>query len=204
MSVVARFAVGSPDDYRSAIWWLGVNGANAWVAAKPRESWWRLTVQSNANGRLVNSTESGPTPPETGGAVLRAWRPAGPERMSWEHGFTIMVPTLGPVNPLPHIGDRNLDLVDWSAPAPEGHSVNFKLWSASTAPKGEHIATLALSGGDVVLMRTYDPVPVGLMRYFRSSVGYAPTIDAPGSLVNYDTGDDHEALLFDLPFHSPH
>lgn len=202
MTTIARFAVGGPDDYRSAIWWLGVDETDAWVAAKPRGTWWRLTVHPDARGRLADPSGSGPTPPGPGGTLLRVWRPSGPVRTSWKHGFTILVPTLGPMEPKAHGSGEELDGVDWAPPAPEGQAVKFSLWAVDDAPDGDRIATLPLPSGDATLVRTYEPVPDGLMRYFRTSMSYAPTSEESGSLVNYDTGADYEALLFDLPLHS--
>ncbi len=203
MKAVMGFAVGGPADYRSAVWWLGVDGADAWVAAKPRDTWWRLTVPPNAWARLTDSGESGPAPPGPGGNVTHAWRPPGPPRTSWTRGFTIMVPTLGHMEQLARPASADSDLVHWSPAAPVGQSVNFTLWAAGAVPQADHIATLPLPGGDAALVRTYEEVPDGLMRYLRRSMGYAPVDQAPGSLVNYDRGADGEALFFDLPLHSP-
>ncbi len=203
MNEVLRFAVGSPTDYRSAIWWLGVDGADAWVAAKPGGTWWRLTVRPDARARLADSGESGPTPPGPQGNVMHAWRPPGPARTSWKRGFTISVPTLGPVEDRAHPADADLDRVDWSPAAPAGQSVRFTLWAAGAAPEGDHLATLPLPAGDVTLVRTYEPVPDGLMRYFHTAMDYSHASEAQGSLVNCDRGTDGEALMFDLPLHSP-
>ena len=203
MTTIARFAVGSPDDYQSAVWWLGVDGADAWVAVKPRGTWWRLTVHPDARRRLTDPAGSGPTPPGPGGTLLRLWRPPGPARSSWEHGFTIVVPTLGHMDPLAHPAGTDHDPIEWCPAAPAGQAVHFALWAGDHIPEGDHIATLPLPGGDATLVRTYEPVPDGLTRYFHTSMGYATAGDAPGSLVNLDTGADGEALLFDLPLHSP-
>lgn len=196
---VLRFAVGGPDDYRSAVWSLGVDGADAWVAAKPRGIWWRLTVKPDARARLTDSGEAGPTPPGPEGNATHGWRPPGPPRTNWKRGFNIVVPTLEDIGRLGRPPGEDLGLVDWSPAAPTGQAVRFTLWAADSAPKGDHLATLPVPGGDATLVRTYEPIPDGLMRYFHTAVGYAHAGVETCSLVNCDRGIEGEALLFDIP-----
>ncbi|MDE2766330.1 MAG: hypothetical protein OXI25_07885 [Chloroflexota bacterium] len=203
MEAVAKFGVGGSGDYRSAVWSLGVDGENAWLAAKPAGAWWLLTVRPDACGLLTLHDDGGPTLPRSGGNLVRRWRPPGPARMSWSHGFTLIVPTLGAMEARSRADVDTGDGVLWSAPAPIDHAVVFALRSAEAA-KGETLAVLRLPGGEKALTRAYQPVPAALMDYFRRAMRFAPEADGGvGSLVHYDTGGGHEALFFDLPLHSP-
>ena len=201
MEAVAKFGVGGPGDYRSALWSLGADGENAWLAAKPAGAWWLLTVRPDACGLLTLHDDGGPAPPREGGNLVRRWRPPGPARASWSRGFTLIVPTLGAMETRPRADADNAIL--WSEPAPAGHAVVFALRSAD-ATEGDTLAVLRLPGGEKALTCAYQPVPDALMDYFRRAMRFAPAdTGAAASLVPYDTGADREALLFDLPLHSP-
>ena len=202
METTARFGVGGPDDYRSAVWSLGTDGENAWLAAKPAGAWWRLTIRPDACGLLTLHDEAGPTPPRSGGNMVRRWRSPGPPRTSWSRGFTIIVPTLGAMEARPRTEGGAGGAVAWTEAAPAGHAVVFALRSPEAA-EGETLAVLRLPGGEKLLTRAYQAIPDALMDYFRRSMRYAPKGGGVGSLVNYDTGAGHEALFFDLPVHSP-
>lgn len=202
METIAAFGVGGPDDYRSALWSLGTDGDNAWLAAKPAGAWWRLTIRPDACGLLTLHDETGPTPPRSGGNMVRRWRPPGPPRTSWSHGFTIVVPTLGAMEPRPRTDAGAGGATLWTEAAPVGHAVVFALRSPEAA-EGETLAVLRLPGGEKLLTCARQTVPDALMDYFRRSMRYAPKGGGAQSLVNYDTGAAHEALFFDLPAHSP-
>ena len=202
METIAKFGVGGPGNYRSAVWLLGTDGENAWLAAKPTGAWWRLTVRPDACGLLTLHDDEGPTPPRTGGDLVRRWRPPGPTRSSWSHGFTILVPTLGPMEQRPRADGGADGAVLWTEPAPVGHAVVFALRSTEEA-EGEELTALRPPGGEKTLTCAYEPVPNALMDYFRRAMRFAPKSAGVGSLVNYDTGSGREALFFDLPLHSP-
>jgi hypothetical protein len=145
-----RFAVGSLDEYRSAIWQIWTQRDEIYLACRFFDGWMKISIHKSGVIRQALTSESGLTMPSSDDRVLTSWTRAQPFQPGWTVGITVLVPHTETVGVLTHLqSDRTVDIC-WTETPPFGHCVE---WNVLLQDPGRppHELQLMLGKGDRIL-----------------------------------------------------
>jgi hypothetical protein len=100
-----RFAVGSPDEYRSAIWRLWVQGNDVYLAARVLTGFIKISLHRSGIWRLAWTDQSGIRTQGSSDRVEARWQRPQEFRQGWTQGPAVIVPNSGIQRPFRHPPD---------------------------------------------------------------------------------------------------
>lgn len=100
------FAVGSPDEYRSAVWRLWVHGDDVYLGARDVR-WIKLSMHHSGIWRYAWTEESGLKTPGSADRVINRWSRPADFVPGWTQGPSLIVPNTGIRRPFKHRSQRS-------------------------------------------------------------------------------------------------
>jgi hypothetical protein len=222
-----RFAVGSPEEYRSAIWRLWVQGNDVYLTMRSPRA--RIKAQSpkvlikfslHGSGiwRLAWTQESGLLAQGIADRVEKRWYRPSEFRPGWTQGPAVIVPHTGIQRPFRRDHGEDTGSVTWSPTPQPGYKHHFTIlfasaqapddsWQTVIRPEDALLGTLDLRNGDkVVLCRREVPMVEqessyidGFMRDM--CINYdteVPEVNS-ASVFIFDTDDAGHPYALDIP-----
>lgn len=158
-----RFAVGSPEEYRSAIWRLWVQGNDVYLAARFLTGLMKLSLHQSGIWRLAWTEQSGVRAKGSTDRVQTRWQRPPEFRPGWTQGPAVIIPNSGIQKPFRHSSDEDTTRVVWSPTPKPGHELRFTvLFANSKAPADSwqtvlrvgdaYLGKLNLKNGDKVVL----------------------------------------------------
>ena len=158
-----RFGVGSPDEYRSAIWRVWVQGNDVYAAARKISALIKFSLHRSGKWRLAWTESSGVKSQRSGERAEEKWTRPDPFRPGWTQGPSIIVPHSGVKRPFAHDPEDDLRNILWiPTPAPGArHHVTILFaasdappdsWATITRPDDQRLGVLDLRNGDKILV----------------------------------------------------
>ena len=190
----AMFAVGTQSNCISSLWNITSENDDIVIYSKHKNLCFVFRIKPNAKASLSKITYGSENPE----ILIRGWRPPGPERTSWENGLTIAVPSLQTTNQYKFENVANFNEIFWCEPAHSGNLTLLSVWRSESAPSGEVIINFHYRATDYALIQNNTEIPIGLLRYLDDSVKYATKSNQDSDFLKIDTGENGEALLYDL------
>jgi hypothetical protein len=186
-----RFAVGSPEEYRSAIWRLFVQGDDVYL--QPRHSGfrsdWKFSLHRSGVWRLAYTKESGYLLPGSSDRVTYRWTRPAAFRPGWVQGPSIVVPYVPLKTPNAYFPKDVEDpaAIHWTTPPDPGYNYDFIVLLAApeAAPLPIKDNELLLGPldlrkmGAVHLLRRYRPMTAGEIAHL------APRVDPKLTKVTF-------------------
>jgi hypothetical protein len=145
-----RFAVGSIDEYRSAIWRLWVQGNDVYLAARVLTGFIKISLHKSGIWRLAWTDASGVKAQGSMDRVEERWQRPQEFRKGWTQGPAIIVPHSGIQSPFRHLPDTDKIRIVWSPVPKPGHQHYFTILFASPQAPNDSWQTV-LRAGDVRL-----------------------------------------------------
>jgi hypothetical protein len=158
-----RFAVGGPDDYRSAIWRLWVQGNDVYLAARAVMGFIKFSLHHSGKWRLAWTERSGILAKGSSDRVEGRWTRPPEFRRGWTQGPAIIVPHTGIQHPFRHHDDDVSKSVVWSPTPRPGYKLHFTVlfanlhapvdsWSKVLRPGDKCLGALYLKDRDTVAL----------------------------------------------------
>jgi hypothetical protein len=158
-----RFAVGSPDEYRSAVWGLRVQGNDVYLSARHLDGLMKVSMHRSGIWRLAWTEQSGIKVTGSPDRVALRWQRPSEFRPGWTQGLAVVVPHSGIQRPFRHDSAEDLSKVLWvPTPAPGNQhrltvlfvkpSAPPDSWQEVILPDDRQLGTLDLRNGDRVAL----------------------------------------------------
>lgn len=87
-----RFAVGPPEEYRSAVWRFWASRNDVYLAARNAVGVLKFSLHASGDWRVAFTSESKIVIPELGSRVIGHWSRPPEFRPGWTRGVSVMVP----------------------------------------------------------------------------------------------------------------
>lgn len=145
-----RFAVGSPTEYRSAIWRMWAERDDVYLAARVMGGWIKLSMHRSGIWRLAWTAQSGIRAQGSSDRVGERWQRPPEFRAGWIQGPAVIVPNTGIERPFTHVTDAERIPIVWSPTPKPGHKLHFTLLFASADASPESWQTVFRAGDKVV------------------------------------------------------
>ena len=126
-----RFAVGTPTEYRSAVWRLWVQGNDIYLAARTTVSLIKLSLHRSGTWRLAWTESSGIRARHSADRVEERWERPPEFRSGWTQGPSLIVPNTGLKKPFDRPAGGERVPVIWSATPSAGSKHHFTILLAS-------------------------------------------------------------------------
>jgi hypothetical protein len=177
-----RFAVGTPEEYRSAIWRLWVQGDDVYLATRTMTQFIKLSLHRSGIWRLAWTEESSMKAQGSYNRVEQRWQRPAEFRLGWTQGPAVIVPNSGIWKPFQRALDQEKIPVHWSSIPQPGQKYHFTvLFARSQAPQNSWqtvvrsddslLGVLDLRNGDkIVLHRREIPMVEKESSYVHSFV----------------------------------
>jgi hypothetical protein len=120
-----RFGVGTPEEYRGAIWRLWVQGNDVYLAARDLIGQIKYSLHRSGQWRLAWTEKSGQRAEGSTDRVEGRWKRPPEFRPGWTQGPAVIVPNSGIQRPFRRRRDDDQAPVLWSPTARPGHSHRF-------------------------------------------------------------------------------
>ncbi len=158
-----RFAVGSPAEYRSAIWIVSVQKNDVYLGARTVMTYAKLSLHASGIWRFAWSKESKIKAPGYVDRLMQRWRRSKEFYPGWTHGPAVFVPTTPIKRTFAHDPAQNFDDIVWIPTFSPGHQHQFTIlfaaknattdsWNKVIPPSDRIIGTLDLRNGDKVVV----------------------------------------------------
>ena len=158
-----RFGVGSPDEYRSAIWRVWVQGNDVYAAARSMTELVKFSLHRSGNWRFAWTEKSGIKSERSGDRAEEKWKRPTPFSPGWTQGPSIIVPNSGIKRSFRHDPEEDLRGIVWIPPASPGSRHHFTIlfaavdaptdsWNTVTRRDDRRLAVLGLRNGDKVMV----------------------------------------------------
>jgi hypothetical protein len=126
-----RFAVGSPVEYRSAVWRLWAQRNDVYLAARVMHGLIKFSLHQSGKWRVAWSGESRITAQGSPDRVEERWERPAEFRLGWTQGPVIIVPCTQVKKPFGHVMDTGRVPILWSPRLKAGHKYHFTILFAS-------------------------------------------------------------------------
>jgi hypothetical protein len=213
-----RFAVGSPSEYRSAVWRLWVQGNDVYLAGRTTVNVIKFSLHRSGIWRLAWTDSSGLRAGNSSDRVEHRWLRPSEFRPGWTQGPALIVPNVGTKKPFRHTLNEGSGPIAWyPAPRP-GNKHHFTIlfadpaaphesWHTVLRPGDRSVGVLdQRNGTKVVLAQREVPMVEKESSYIYEFAGdmrirYPHSIpeEVEGSVFTAGTDDDGHPYVLDIP-----